>query len=153
MIAKKIKRLFGIHTASEKDESGLPPQAPKAPQVFRGRENIATPALFKDTPPAELPKVCKENLVCEFICRITRHRIYGEGNGDISATSATFEGITANCDAIKRFGKEIAQEDGYSGTYRYADLNHIYECCCGDPGNCRFYNRALTEQTTLAQSR
>jgi len=143
-----IKRLFGkseppsppATTASASKPAR--PAKPSQKQVFEGRET--EPAAFAmNTGASQLVKRCLENVACRYPARISQQRIYRPGvrlpDGNLAIE---YEGVSVTCPAIKDHGLEIAAEDGYVRAYRYADLNHIYECCCGDPTNCRFYNKA-----------
>lgn len=141
-----LKNLFGKKQNEQEGQSENNVQKAQK-QVYTGRP-ADPPEFAENVSASQLAKACQENAVCKFAPRVQQQRIYTvssqeAGGGDMPIE---YEGIAAICPAIQEFGDDIAREDGYARAYRYVDLNHIYECCCGDPGNCRFYNKAMQER-------
>ena len=146
MIIDKLRRFFNGNTSDDVTTAQPRDTRPTAPKVYRGRTDIKLPPFAVDQPTAKLVEACKKNVVCSFICHMTQHRIYGEDpSGTVEHSLSTYEGVTVSCDPLKRYGQEVASEDGLSGRYTYADLNHIIQCCCGKPDKCRFYNKAIKD--------
>jgi len=132
-----ILGLFG-----KKDEAAA--SSPKtgkvriAPQVY--------PSSFKEVPEwaanldqAHIIQACAQHAVCKFTPHIEYKKIMSARTGLDGNLEPDYEGVACDCGAIKNFGRQLAQHDGYVQSYRYVNLNHIYACCCDKPKKCTFY--------------
>jgi len=122
---------------------------PRVQQVYKGRAKDL-PEFTQGVEGAMLARVCTERLVCKYAPKIEQHRIYAVGRttpeGDLEVE---YEGIAGSCPPVKTFGLEVAQKHGFLQAYRYVDLNHLMDCCCGDPEQCIFYNKTIQEQEAV----
>lgn len=120
-----------------------------AKQVYEGRV-VPRPEFAEGIEASRLVNALKENVECKYSPYIENQRLYDparkDGKGDMAIE---FEGIAGSCTALKKYGLQIAQKDGYGKAYRYVDVNHIFDCCCGDPENCRFYNASEIDRKAV----
>ena len=144
---EKIKALFG-----REDNSGMQSKIEQptgmGSQIFRGHLR-EIPDFAKGVDASAMIDVCKQHVVCEYTPHIEQQRIYSTKRGFDGNLETEYEGIAANCGAIKNFGMAVAKEQGYLKAYRYVDLNHILACCCGKPRRCVFYLEARGEQSAV----
>jgi hypothetical protein len=144
-ILDKIAELFG-----RKDEPA-PVQERKKPrikQVYEGRLRQA-PEWVEGLDNAQIIDACIEHATCKFHPHIEFKRIMSARTGVDGNLEPEYEGIAADCGAVKNFGLKVAKMDGYIDKYRYVDLNHILSACCGNPRKCPFYLNAIGESQDL----
>ena len=65
--------------------------------------------------------------------------------------AAPGSGICVTCLPLKSYGEKIAREERNARAYRYGDLNHVLEFCCGTPQNCPFFREVVAEQAKVAK--
>ncbi len=110
-------------------------------QVYPSTFN-QVPDWAADLDQAHVIKACEQHVVCKFRPHIEVKRIMSTRTGLDGNLETEYEGIAADCGAIKTFGKQVALHDGYLQPYRYVNLHHIYACCCDKPRKCTFYSLA-----------
>ncbi len=86
---------------------------------------------------------CMQHIACKFTPHIEVKKIMSTRTGLDGNLEPEYEGIACDCGAIKTYGKQVAQRDGYMQPYRYVNLGHIYACCCDKPRKCTFYSLAV----------
>jgi hypothetical protein len=147
----KIAEIFG-----KKNEPEPMPRERKKPrikQVYEGRCR-QKPEWVEGLDHAKIIEACTEHAVCKFHPHIESKRIMSARTGVDGNLEAEYEGIAADCGAVKNFGLKVAKMDGYIDKYRYVDLNHIFSACCDKPRKCPFYLNAIGESQDLnAQQR
>ena len=142
----KIAELFG-----KKSEPPQPQERKRSriKQVYEGRCRQA-PEWVEGLDSAQLIEACIGHVVCKFHPHIEFKRIMSARTGVDGNLEPEYEGIAADCGAIKNFGLKVAKMDGYLDKYRYVNLDHIYSACCGNPRKCPFYLNAIGESQDLA---
>ena len=116
-------------------------------QVYYGKSQ-ALPAFARGVAESALVEACVANVACEYTPHIEQQRLYAttadygfDGNLPIE-----YEGIAANCGAVKKVGMTVAKQEKNSQPYRYVDRAHVLACCCGTPDDCPFYEAAVAER-------
>jgi hypothetical protein len=120
-------------------------------QVYAGREQ-PIPDWLSTAPAANLAQVCQAHVVCSHPAAVEKHRLYRPGvrQSDGSPT-IEYDGICVTCLPMKNFGEKIAREERNARVYRYGDLNHVLEFCCGTPQNCPFFREVVADQARVAR--
>jgi len=98
---------------------------------------------------AHIIEACMKHVACKFTPHIEVKKIMSTRTGLDGNLEPEYEGVACDCGAIKSFGKQVAQRDGYVQPYRYVSLNHIYACCCDKPRKCTFYSLAAGQEMDL----
>jgi hypothetical protein len=120
-------------------------------QLYAGHEQ-PLPDWATAASAANLAQTCKEHVVCSHSAAVEKHRLYRPGvRQRDGSTTIEYDGICVTCLPIKNFGEKIAREERNARAYRYGDLNHVLEFCCGTPQNCPFYREVLAEQAKVAK--
>ncbi len=152
-ILDKLSTLLG-HNAPQGPSRSMaqaPARTPGKPlvkQVYEGKPS-ETPEFAQGVDTSQLIRACTKQSVCKFTPHIEFKRIYTTRKGPNGNLETEYEGIAGDCGAVKNFGLNVAKQDGYLQTYRYVDLNHIFNCCCGNPEQCVFFKEALNEHKSL----
>ena len=147
----KILDYWGMEPSPELKATLAPPPSGHAPklgqQMYHGKRLKELPSFAQGVEASSLIDACMAHVACKYTPQIEQQRLYGTGrqeaDGDLNIE---YEGISANCGAIRSFAMRIAEDDGLSLPYRYVDRDHILLYCCGNPDECRFYNAAVREQ-------
>lgn len=147
-----FERIFGRYKTTSAT-------AGRAASETQGRKKLVTqvyPSTFEKVPEwaqnldqAHVVRVCQEHVVCKFAPHIELKKIMSTRTGLDGNLEPEYEGIACDCGAIKNFGKQVAQRDGYAQPYRYVNLGHIYACCCDKPRKCTFYSVATGQDADL----
>jgi hypothetical protein len=118
-------------------------------QVFRGRQG-GRQGFIADIAMSDTAAACMEHLACTYSAHVGQQRIYASGNGQGTGNlQVAFEGIAVSCGAIRLAGGTVARQHGQTKPYRYADLNHVLGCCCGDYRSCPFYEEATMQRSAV----
>lgn len=147
----KIAELFGKKSTPTTSDS-LERKKPRIKQVYEGRCR-EVPEWAEGLESAQIIQACTENVECKFHPHIEYKRIMSARTGVDGNLEPEYDGIAADCGAIKSQGLKVAKMDGYIQAYRYVDLDHIYSCCCGIPRKCPFYLNAVGESQDLDSQR
>ncbi len=127
-------------------------QQQRVQQVYHGGE-VDIPEFAEHADRSEWAELSQANAVCTFVPRVEYQKLFQTGRHQADGNLAVeYEGIAASCGAIKKFAAEVAKEEGLAGAYRYVDINHIFECCCGNPDYCPFYRKAIAEKERIERS-
>ncbi len=94
---------------------------------------------------ARIIEGCMEHIVCKYIPHIEFKKIMSTREGFDGNLEAEYEGIAADCGAVKNFGMQIAKFDDMLQPYRYVNLDHIFMACCNNPKRCYFFRAAEGE--------
>lgn len=117
-------------------------------QVYEGRPR-EKPEWAENLDQAHLVNACEKHAVCKYTPHIEIKKIMSARKGVDGNLEPEYEGVAADCGAIKNFGRHVAQRDGFLQPYRYVDINHIFTCCCDKPRKCTFYSLAEGQDQDL----
>ncbi len=147
-----LSKVAGLFSSKNKVEPAAKVAAKprkSAKQVYAGAEIDERPEFAKEVETSFLIKACEQNIACIFTPKFEQHRLYRPTRDASGNLLIEFEGIAVTCPALVQFGSVVAREDGQHRAYRYADLNHILNCCCGKPQRCRFFHKIMAERKKL----
>lgn len=119
-----------------------------APQVYPSSFNHVPDWVTKNDN-AVIIGDCIKHSVCRFTPHIENKKIMSARTGIDGNLEPCYEGIAADCGAVKTFGFTAAKHNGFITPYRYVNLMHIYSCCCGNPHKCTFYSMAIGQGSDI----
>jgi hypothetical protein len=148
-----ILSLFG-----RKEDPPARPATTGRPEEKKKLARQVYPSPFKQIPDwaanldqSDIIQACEDHAVCKFTPHIEVKKIMSTRTGLDGNLETEYEGVAADCGAVKTFGKQVALRDGYFQPYRYVNLEHIYACCCDKPRKCTFYSLATGLDQDLAK--
>lgn len=86
-----------------------------------------------------------EHVVCKYRPHVEFKKIMSTRQGLDGNLEPEYEGIAADCGAVKNFGMQVAKYDEMLQPYRYVNLDHVFMACCGTPRRCPFFLAAEGE--------
>jgi hypothetical protein len=149
--------LLGLFGRKEEPPARATPPKGK-PEERKKLARQVYPSTFSQVPEwaanldqAHIIQACEEHAVCKFKPHIEVKKIMSARTGLDGNLETEYEGVAADCGAVKTFGKQVALHDGYLQPYRYVSLHHIYACCCDKPRKCTFFSVATGLDQELAK--
>lgn len=121
----------------------------EACQVYRGVD-AGAPDFAAGIALSDVAAECMKHIACEYGPHVENQRIYSTAGHDRAGNLlVAFEGLAVSCGATRQYGQAVADSQGIAKPYRYADLNHIFACCSGNPKACPFYVMAKAREAEL----
>jgi len=148
-------RIVDFFDRKNKHITGTPAPNPGATQKKSRRRQVymstcqELPQWAKEMDSSQVIEVCMEHVVCKYVPHIEFKKIMSTKEGFDGNLESEYEGVAADCGAIKNFGMQIAKYDDMLQAYRYVNLEHIYKTCCGNPKLCYFFRAAEGEDFDL----